>query len=166
MRAGRLDLGIALGPLQEAGLVFEAMLHEELVLATPTGHPLTRTKAALDLAAFSKESFIVPPRDVAPGLYDLIISRCYSSGFAPRITQHARQMQTVISLVAAGMGVALVPSSVQNLKRAGVRYRRIRGAGAGVEIGILRPLSIDGPLQNNFTAALKHVVQRYTQAGR
>ncbi len=159
MRAGRLDLGIALGPLQEAGLVFEALLHEELVLAAPTGHRLTKPGGALDLLTFSKESFIVPPRDVAPGLYDLIISRCYSSGFVPRITQHARQMQTVISLVAAGMGVALVPSSVQNLKRAGVHYARMRGASANIEIGILRPPSVH-ELQENFMAMLKQMVPR------
>lgn len=160
MQAGRLNLGIALGPLQEADLVFEPLLREELLLATPTGHRRTKTKGALHLPAFSKENFIVPPRDVAPGLYDLIISRCSSSGFVPRITQHARQMQTVISLVAAGMGVALVPSSVQNLKRAGVHYQRIRGAGAGIEIGILRSLSIHSELQDNFMAILKQMVQR------
>ena len=160
MRAGRLDLGIALGPLQEPDLVFEPLLQEELVLATPTGHRVTKPKGAVDLPAFCKENFIVPPRDVAPGLYDLIISRCFSSGFVPRITQHARQMQTVISLVAAGMGVALVPSSVQNLKRTGVHYQRLRGANANIEIGILRPPSIDSALQNNFMAMLKQMVQR------
>lgn len=157
IRAGRLDLGIALGPIQETDLVFEAVLHEELVLAVPTRHRLTKAKSALDLRAFSKESFIVPPRDIAPGLYDLIISRCSSSGFVPRITQHARQMQTVISLVAAGMGVALVPSSMQNLKRAGVDYRRLRGARASIEIGILRSLSSNNPLQDNFRAMLKRI---------
>jgi len=156
MRAGRLDLGIALGPIEEADLVFEAVQHETLVLATPAGHRLTKTKGALDLRAFSKEQFIVPPRDIAPGLYDLIISRCSSSGFVPRITQYARQMQTVIGLVAAGMGVALVPSSVQNLKRAGVRYGRIRGASTGIEIGLLRSPSIDNPLRDNFMVTLKH----------
>ena len=159
MRAGRLDLGIALGPLEEADLVFEAIMHEELVLAAPTGHRLTKSKGALDLRAFSKENFIMPPRDAAPGLYDLIISRCYSNGFVPRITQHARQMQTVISLVAAGMGVALVPSSVQNLKRVGVHYERLRGAGASIEIGILRSLDINSALRDNFTATLKALTQ-------
>lgn len=166
VRAGHLDLGIALGPLQEADLVFEAVLHETLMLAAPTGHRLTKNKDALDLRALSKEEFIVPPRDIAPGLYDLIISRCYSSGFVPRITQHARQMQTVISLVAAGMGVALVPSSVQNLKRAGVHYWRIRGASPGIEIGLLRSLSIDGPLRDNFMATLKDMIRRDAQGVR
>ena len=164
MRAGRLDLGIGLGPLQEADLVFEALSHEPLILAAPSGHRLTKNKGALDLRAFSKEEFIVPPRDIAPGLYDLIISRCYSSGFVPHITQHARQMQTVIGLVAAGMGVALVPSSVQNLKRTGVHYGRIRGSSPGIEIGLIRSLSVDGPLRDNFMATLRDISRRDTQS--
>ena len=55
--------------------------------------------------------------------------------------------------------VALVPSSVQNLKRAGVHYERIRGASANIEIGILRSLSINSELQENFMAMLKQMVQ-------
>ena len=157
MRAGRIDLGIALSPIHESDLVFETVQNETLVLAAPAGHRLVKSKSALNLRAFSKEQFIVPPRDVAPGLYDLVISRCYSSGFVPRITQYARQMQTVISLVSAGMGVALVPSSVQNLKRAGVCYRRIQGASIGIEIGLLRSLSVDSPLRDNFMATLKQM---------
>jgi DNA-binding transcriptional LysR family regulator len=69
-------------------------------------------------------------------------------------------MQTVISLVAAGMGVALVPSSVQNLRRAGVRYLRLRGTRAGVDIGILRNPAAGGPLHDHFTAILKRVAPR------
>lgn len=160
MRMGRLDVGIALGPIQDAELGFEALAHEALVLAMPTGHAQARGKGAPDLRSFSGENFIAPPRDIAPGLYDLMISRCYSSGFVPRITQQARQMQTIISLVAAGMGVALVPSSVQNLKRAGVHYARLKGTSPGIEVGILRMPGINDPLQENFVLALKRAAQR------
>ena len=83
----------------------------------------------------SKASFIVPPRDIAPGLYDLTISRCRLAGFAPRIVQNARQMQTVIGLVSCGMGIALVYASVRNLKRASVSYQRLRTT-ALIELGI------------------------------
>lgn len=160
MRMGRLDLGIALGPIEDGNLSFEPLSHEALVLAMPVGHRLAKAKGPRDLRAFSKENFIVTPRDIAPGLYDLMISRCYASGFVPRITQQARQMQTVISLVAAGMGIALVPSSVQNLKRTGVQYARLKGSGGGIDIGILKSMSINDPLQDNFIATLKRVAQR------
>lgn len=155
LRAARLDLGIGLGPVDEPDLEFERVLREELVLAAPSGHPAAKGDGALDLRALSKENFIVPPREIAPGLYDLIISHCRSFGFAPRITQHARQMQTVISLVSCGMGFALVPSSLRNLKRTGVRYRQLRGKAALIELGILRLRNSDTPLKERFVEALK-----------
>lgn len=154
LRASRLDLGIALGPVMEPDMQFERLLHEELVLAAPSGHPLTRGEGTIDLRTLSKESFIVPPRDIAPGLYDLIHAHCRSFGFAPKITQHARQMQTVISLVSSGMGFALVPSSVRNLKRPGVQYRRLRGKAARVELGLLRTTGVSAPLKDHFIEAL------------
>lgn len=160
MRLGRLDIGIALGPIREGDLSFEALTHEELMLAMPTGHRLAKAKGPSDLRAFSKEDFIIPPRDIAPGLYDLMISRCSASGFVPRITQQARQMQTVISLVGAGMGVALVPASVQNLKRTGVQYARLKGASPGIDIGLLTMPGTSDPLHDNFISTLKRVARR------
>ena len=156
LRAGRLDLGIGLAPVDEPDLEFEGVLQEELVLAAPSGHrhPALKGDGAVDLRALSKASFIVPPRDIAPGLYDLTISLCQASGFAPSITQHARQMQTVIGLVSSGMGFALVPASVRNLKRTGVVYRPLRGSAALVELGILRLRGVASALNDRFVEAL------------
>lgn len=155
LRAGRLDFGIGLAPVDEPDLEFERLLREELVLAAPSGHPAVATDGAIDLRTLAKASFIVPPRDVAPGLYDLIVSHCHLSGFVPRITQHARQMQTVVGLVSCGMGFALVPSSVRNLKRTGVQYRALRGKASAIELGILRVRGRDGPQGERFVETLK-----------
>ncbi|WP_022975996.1 LysR family transcriptional regulator [Nevskia ramosa] len=159
IRAARLDLGIGLGPLDAPDLHFEAVAQEQLMLAAPTGHRLTRGDKAVDLKTLANESFIIPPRDIAPGLFDLIIGECRAVGFAPRITQQARQMQTVISLVACGMGFALVPASVQNLRRQGVQYRPLQGAAAAIELGILRPRDDDDPVSRNFVETLLRVAQ-------
>ena len=159
LRAATLDLGIGLAPVDEPDLEFKSVLREELVLAAPSGHAVLKSGGAVDMRALSRASFIVPPRDVAPGLYDLTISYCRSFGFAPQIGQNARQMQTVIGLVSAGMGVALVPSSVRNLKRTGVQYRRLRGKPALVELGILRLRDSASPLRENFVAALGAAVR-------
>jgi DNA-binding transcriptional LysR family regulator len=161
LRAARLDLGIALAPVEEPDLELERLLREELVLAAPTGHPATKASGPIDLRTLSKESFIVPPRQIGPGLYDLTISRCRASGFVPRITQHARQMQTVIGLVSCGMGVALVPSSVRNLKRTGVQYRPLRGKPALVELGILRLRGAENPSREHFVAALRSAARNF-----
>jgi DNA-binding transcriptional LysR family regulator len=163
LRAARLDLGIALAPVDEPDLGFERLLREELVLAAPSGHPAVKGAGAVDLRALSKESFIIPPRNVGPGLYDLIISHCRSFGFAPRITQHARQMQTVIGLVSSGMGFALVPASVRNLKRTGVQYRQLRGKAAVIELGVLHLRSAENAVSRHFVAALRVVASRATK---
>jgi DNA-binding transcriptional LysR family regulator len=154
LRAARLDLGVGLAPVEEPDLEFTSILREALVLAAPSDHPAAEGDA-IDLRSLSKASFIVPPRDLAPGLYDLTISRCRSAGFAPRIVQNARQMQTVIGLVSCGMGLALVPSSVRNLKRTGVRYLQLRGRPSRIELGILRMRESDNALGAHFVAALK-----------
>ncbi len=155
LRAARLDLGIALAPVDEPDLEFEGVLREELVLAAPSGHPEVKGGGAIDLRTLSKASFIIPPRDIAPGLYDLTLSTCRAAGFAPRITQHARQMQTVIGLVSCGMGFALVPSSVRHLRRTGVKYRQLRGKAAFVEVGILRLRNAESRLKEHFVEALR-----------
>jgi len=157
LRAARLDLGIGLAPVDEPDIEFEGVLREGLVLAAPLGHPIVKGGGAVDLRTLSKASFIVPPREIGPGLYDLTISLCRAAGFAPKITQHARQMQTVIGLVSGGMGFALVPSSVRHLRRTGVKYRQLRGKAAFVELGILRLRNTVSPLREHFVKALRSV---------
>ncbi|MFT3905944.1 MAG: LysR family transcriptional regulator [Steroidobacteraceae bacterium] len=157
IRAGRLDLGIGLAPVAEPDLEFRAVLHEKLVIAAPVGHLLTRGRGPLALKVLANAGFIIPPRDVAPGLYDQIVRLCHEHGFTPRIDQHARQMQTVISLVASGMGFALVPESVRNLQRTGVHYRSIRGVGASIELGTLQQRDSENLARDHFVAVLKSV---------
>lgn len=154
LHAAELDLGIGLAPVDEPGLRFTSLLHEPLILAAPIDHPALQTPGAVDLRTLAREPFIVPPRAIGPGLYDLTISLCRAAGFVPRITQHARQMQTVIGLVSSGMGVALVPASLQRLKRAGVEYRALLGPPASIELGVLQRAQTTDPLQENFVQVL------------
>lgn len=153
LRASRIDLGIALGPVGETDLTFSRLLRETLVLAAPSTRPFA-SQQTVDLRRLAAEQFIVPPRELAPGLHDLIVRVCHDSGFTPRITQHARQMQTVIGLVAADMGVALVPASMRHLQRSGVRYHRLRGRHDTLDIGTLTAAGDDRPLVRNFANAL------------
>lgn len=156
LRAARLDLAIGLAPVDDASIEFLPLHRESLVLAAPDDWASDQPAGdGVDLSALAHNNFIVPPRDIAPGLYDLVISRCQAAGFAPRITQSARQMQTVIGLVSAGMGVALVPASVQNLQRPGVQYRALRGSPALIELGILHRRDSENPLARNLIDILR-----------
>lgn len=155
LQSGRLDLGIALGPLEETALSFQRLHREPLALAVPVQPRGARGDSPVDLRAFADAEFIVPPRELAPGLYDLILATCRAAGFSPRITQQARQMQTVVSLVACGLGVALVPASMRRLRLAGVRYRRLIGRQGQLELGLLRRQGTANPLAEHFAEALK-----------
>jgi DNA-binding transcriptional LysR family regulator len=122
LREGRIDVGFLRPPVADESICITTVLQEPLVVALPAGHTLAG-QAQVALRSIANESFILFPRSLAPGLYDQIISLCQQAGFSPRVVQEAIQMQTIISLVAAEMGIAIVPISLHNLQRTGVVYR-------------------------------------------
>ena len=146
LAAGEIDLGIVLGPMVDAGsggkaaatLVYQRLQAESLVLALPEAHAQARLATPVALARFRHDAFIGFPRHAAPGLHDAVTGACSEAGFSQRVVQEAIQMQTIISLVSAGMGVALVPESLMSLRRPGVVYRKLRGGNrAALEIGLV-----------------------------
>lgn len=124
--AGRLDVGFLLPPITEPALESVSILREPLIAALPEKHPLAKKPGKLALEKLKDEPFILFPRPNAPGLYDDIVSCCKTAGFSPRVEQEAIQMQTIISLVSAELGVALIPASLSNLRRTGVVYKALR----------------------------------------
>ncbi|KAM3100511.1 LysR family transcriptional regulator [Phormidesmis sp. 146-12] len=124
LQEGRIDIGLFRPPFANDGCQVETIFQESLMVALPQTHPLTQQKR-VSIRSLIREPFIVFPRAAAPGLYDPIISLCQQAGFSPIVAQEAIQMQTIVSLVAAEMGVAIVPTSLQQLQRPGVAYRPI-----------------------------------------
>jgi len=112
-----------------SGVVVHPLLEEAMVVALPIGHPMASSSddAALKLAALAGETFILYRRPVGPGLYDAIIASCHGAGFSPRVGQEAPRILSTLSLVAAGLGVSLVPASLQHLRMDGVIFRRLAG---------------------------------------
>ncbi|MFL9907757.1 LysR family transcriptional regulator [Paraburkholderia sp. RL17-337-BIB-A] len=91
----------------------------------------------ISLRDVAAEPLVIFPRRLAPGFYDIIMD-CYGvAGLAPHIGQEAIQMQTIVSLVSAGMGVALVPQSLRNLRRTGVVYRPLSESVPAIETGLV-----------------------------
>ena len=121
----RVDIGIVRSAIVEPGLSVECILQESLVLALPETHPLS-IHASVSLSALANESFILFPTKMGPVFYEQIINICQRAGFRPKVAQEAVQMQTIISLVAAGLGIALVPASLRNFQRNGVIYRHLQ----------------------------------------
>jgi DNA-binding transcriptional LysR family regulator len=112
----------------QAGIVVSTLLQEVMVLALPRGHVLSRHKGDVTLRALADETFIVYRRRSGPGLYDAILAACNAAGFSPRIGQEAPRIVATLNLVAAGLGISLVPESLQRMHMDGVVFRRLTGA--------------------------------------
>ncbi len=133
---GQLDVGFVLPPVLDVRIAYRPLHREPLLAALPARHPLARLRGPVPMARLADQPFILFPRDLASGLYDHIVGLCRAAGFSPRVDQEAVQMQTILSLVSADMGVALIPASLVHLGRTGVTYKRLRETSPLTEIGI------------------------------
>jgi DNA-binding transcriptional LysR family regulator len=124
LRARSLDIAFVRSPVGESDDLFvRPLLEEAMVAALPSGHALSGGHDPLPLAALADETFILYRRPVGPGLHDAIIAACDRAGFSPTIGQEAPRMLSTLSLVAAGLGVTVVPASMSRLEAEGVAYR-------------------------------------------
>lgn len=121
----RLDTAFVRSPVSKVpGLMVDDILDEPMIAALPAGHPLASDLSTpLPLADLASEAFILYRRPAGPGLYDAILAACRGAGFSPAIAQEAPRLTATLSLVAAGLGVSLVPASMQRLGGEGVAYR-------------------------------------------
>jgi DNA-binding transcriptional LysR family regulator len=125
LAAGELDFGLLLPPVAGADLEHLVVQRERFLAALPARHRLARGRRRLAMRELAGEAFVMAPRAIAPGLHDIVTGLAARAGFSPRLAQEAIQMQTVVSLVSSGLGVAVVPASVANLGRRGVAYLEI-----------------------------------------
>ena len=155
---GRIDAGLLIPPLPDkaAGILdYMKVLDEPLILCAPTG--LLRRKGAVRLRDLPPLPLIIFPREISPALHDAILSCFRAAGITPAIGQQAIQMQTIVSLVSAGMGLALVPQSVSNLMRPGVEYRALADPTPLVETGIAWRRDNASPVLKGFLELLRTI---------
>lgn len=125
---GRGHAGIVIAPAGSVpdALDYRRLLSEPLVAAVPESwieeRRLRPVRERLPASAVIEAPLVIFPRRSAPAFHDLVLGYFASHGGQARIVQEAIQMQTIISLVSAGMGIALVPQSLRHLARTGVRY--------------------------------------------
>jgi DNA-binding transcriptional LysR family regulator len=149
---GEIDVGVMLhapghapGPAGAAvGLQRLSLGVEPLVLALPDAAPWSKAHR-LKAAELLAQPLVIFPRTATPSLYDAVLAFYHRHGATPRIAQEATQMQTIVNLVSAGLGIALVPEAVTQLQRPGVVYRPLPAALAKAaphcETSLLWPLA-------------------------
>ena len=113
---------------EEAGLVVRSLLSEPMIVALPAGHTLARAKRIIALRDLAKETFIVYARQTGPAFFDATMAACRSAGFSPTLGQEAPRVTSALNLVAAGLGVCVVPASVRRMAMEGIDYRTLKGS--------------------------------------
>jgi DNA-binding transcriptional LysR family regulator len=141
---GKGDLGIIIrhtSAVLPQGLSYRKLVREPLIAAVPQNWVVqgrfVPVKGKLTSAAITVSPLVMFPRHVAPSFYDMVMDYYGAHGGDVHIIQHAIQMQTIISLVSAGMGIALVPASMRHLARSGVAYLALEGHAPQLESGLI-----------------------------
>lgn len=126
----RLDAAFVRSPAGSLpDLLLDPVLDEPMLAALPAQHPLAAdagtaaAAAPLPLTALEREPFILYRRPTGPGLYDSILAACRAAGFSPVVAQEAPRLPATLSLVAAGLGVSVVPASMRRLGGEDIVYR-------------------------------------------
>jgi DNA-binding transcriptional LysR family regulator len=149
--SGVVDVGLVRPPIDvDAQLRAEVVTRERTIAAISAGHPLAALRR-IPLRRLAAEPLVLFPRQQAPGFHDLLIGRMAATGTSPHVVQYAPEMMTIIGLVAAGIGVSLVPASVAHLALDGVTYRPLSGAPDTELLAVTRAQD-ESPLVRAFVA--------------
>ncbi|PLZ01030.1 LysR family transcriptional regulator [Burkholderia sp. WAC0059] len=136
------------------------LLQDSLVAVLPAGHALLAREGPLSVGALRDEAFVMYPSESGTGVYDQILSLCRRAGFAPRVTQEAKQAPTIVGLVAAGLGVSLVPASLQNINVNGVAYRPLRENAARSAMWLVLRAGARSEQETLFATLAKEIAQQ------
>jgi len=128
LKAGRIDVGFGRLAIQDEGLENVVLTEEAMVVVVPAGSPLT-AEETLSLKRLSSEVLVLYPAAPRPSFADQVLRQFSVRGYEVGRTYETNGLQTAIGLVAAGMGVTIVPESVQRLRRDDVAYRPLSDQG-------------------------------------
>ena len=123
---GAVDVALLRNPIDEPTVNTEVVIPDTLMIAMPEGHRLA-TRNQVELSELADEMLVILPRRYSPTGYDQITQMCLEAGFQPRIFQETIEINAVIGLVIAGMGISIIPASISHLRIEGVRYVPLAG---------------------------------------
>ena len=157
--ARRIAVGILRPPVQVRGLAVEIIRHEPVVALLASQHPAS-VEREIDLSTLRDEWFISYPSNPPATMYSVMQSACETAGFIPKIRQVIPDSAALVTLVAAGMGIALVPASLRHLGINGVTFRPLRRPQLTVALALAYREDNTGPLVRRFLETARSVVRR------
>lgn len=159
LKGGRIDVGFGRLRFDESQLAREVLVEEPLIAALPAGHALA-DMAQLTLDALSKETLIIYPSTPRPSYADQQLSAFRDHAVEPAAIHEVRELQTALGLVAAQVGVCLVPESVRGLRARGVTYRSIEETNVSSPIIMSRRLQDQSATTDLFCSIARDLFKR------
>jgi DNA-binding transcriptional LysR family regulator len=125
LRNNDIQVGILCAPVENSDIGFNVIHREDFIVALSANHSLAVSESSVDIRNLSAERFVITPQKSGKSYYNHIINICRNAGFDIIIEQEAEEIHTILSLVAAGIGVSLVPEFARNLRLKGISYHSI-----------------------------------------
>ena len=160
LRDSRIDLSFSRTAVNDHALVSELVWPDPVVVALPRGHSLTNRRR-LKLAELKDEKFVLLKLD-SSGYAQYIYQCCLEAGFVPHTSQQVVESQAIPSLVAAGLGVALVPASLQRVHHRGVEYRALARNAPRADVYAIQRRDDASPVVRGFIDKAKETMARAT----
>jgi DNA-binding transcriptional LysR family regulator len=148
LEEGRLDVAVLRPPIRSDEVMVRLLEQDQLVVALPADSPFAE-RGTLDITDLAAEDFIGYPSYSA--VHTISVEACRKAGFQPRLVQEAKETSTLLSLVAAGMGVALVPMTSRMFSFQGVVFRPLRHP-PPVDLAVAWNRNNETPLIRSFLA--------------
>ncbi|MFC0271835.1 LysR family transcriptional regulator [Metabacillus herbersteinensis] len=123
LEESRIHVGLLVSPIESSLIDTEMLRTESFVVCLPDYHPLAKRNGPINAIELANEKFIMPPMQAGKGYYDAINKIYEDAGFTPNVVQTAKEQHTMVSLVAAGIGIVIVPESTQFIKLEGIVYK-------------------------------------------
>jgi DNA-binding transcriptional LysR family regulator len=127
IREGRIHAGFLVPPADDPALTTETVINQPIAIALANDHPLAR-RAYVPLSALAAERHIMFARHLGPHFFDAIVSACRESGFTLNVVHEVDNVHTACALVAAGLGVCLVPAGIGEGRSSAIQVRPVRPA--------------------------------------
>ena len=163
----RLHCGLLRVPVaRPPGLSFEPLLYEKVLVALPLDHRLARKTATgkprtLKIAELRGERLILVRRPGAPGLYGNLMALCEKQGFQPQVVAEVERMMTNLNLVASGVGISVVPASMQGTHAHAISYHPLAAATAlDAPLTLVWRTADASPATSTFVSLLKSLAAR------
>jgi DNA-binding transcriptional LysR family regulator len=154
---GDLDVGFVRGADTDPRLHVELFAKEPLLIALHRDHPAAGA-TRVPLSALAQDPWVLFPRAIAPQLHEHVMRLCQQAGFTPNVTQESREVYTTVGLVGAGVGVTIIPETVQRMSWTGVVYKPIPRA--TVRLSMVRPSGPVRPVVETFLAVARKAAAR------